>query len=99
MKTREEYIETHAKSLLKMCRQRKQLSQRLMKHDQMSDKSWSKLNADYSFLCMEIAKTEERIVYALGYLTLFELRDEYYPSGWHKYEGIKGEVEKLVFKM
>jgi len=97
MATKEEYILNQSKQLLKMTRNRKNLNNRLFKHDQMTIKAWQKLNNDLSWLCMEIDKTKERIGYVLGHLILFELRDEYSPSGWHTYKGIKGEMENLKF--
>ena len=80
-----------------MSNQRKKLNARVATHDQMSRKAFDKLNTDISWLCMEIDKTKERIGYVLGHLILFELRDEYSPSGWHTYKGIKGEMENLKF--
>jgi len=64
----------------------------------MSVKSSGRLNSEYSFLLMEINKTEERIGFALGFLLLTELRAIYEPTGWQKYEGIKGEMENLKFE-
>jgi len=95
--TKEEYIVNQSKELLKMVKKRKNLNSRLFKHDQLTDKAWQKLNTDLSWICMEIDKTRERIGYALGCLTLFELRDEYSPSGWHTYQGVKEEVKLLKF--
>ena len=95
--TKEEYIVNQSNELLKMVRRRKILNNTLMKYDEMTDKRWQKLNADLSWLCMEIDKTRERIGYVLGYLTLFELRDEYKPTGWHTYQGVKEEVKLLKF--
>lgn len=96
--TKEEYIYNHSKILLRDKRKANAISFNLVNnHDKLSEKRWSKLNADYSFLLMEIDKTKERIGYVLGYLTLFEMRDEYNPTGWHKYQGVKDEVKSLKF--
>jgi len=95
--TREEYIVKQSKELLRLVRQRKKLNARVTLHDQMSSKAFDKLNTDIHWLCMNIDKTRERIGYVLGYLTLLELRDEYQPSGWTKYKGIKGEMLTLNF--
>ena len=95
---REEYIQKHSMSLLKMSRQKKNIKNRLLNSVQMSVKCVGRLNAEYSFLLMEINKTEERIGFALGILSLTELREIYEPTGWQEYQGIKGEMENLKFE-
>jgi len=93
--TQEDYILNRAKNLKKMIVKRRKLNERIHLFEQMSDKAWQKLNAELHWLSMEIEKEKERIGFVLGHLTLFELQDEYNPSGWHRYEGIKGEMQNL----
>lgn len=95
--TKEDYVLTQAKELKKMTEKRKKLNAKVHEHDTMTQKAFTKLCNDISWLSMEIDKTRERIGYVLGHLTLFELRKEYSPSGWQKYEGIKDELKNLRF--
>lgn len=92
----EDYTLTQAKELKKLCVKKRKI------HDQMfgdlSPKKWQKLNNELSWICMEISKCEERIGYALGHLTLRELRCEYNPSGWQTYKGISEEMEKTILE-
>lgn len=95
--TKEYYILTQAKELKKLTEKRNKLNAKVNEHASMTQKAFTKLCNDISWLSMEIDKTKERIGYVLGYLTLFELRKEYSPSGWQTYEGIDGEMRNLKF--
>jgi len=94
--TREEFVLTQAKELKKLVIKRRFLHAKM--DEEISDDRWKKLNNDLSWLCMEISKTEERIGYALGHLTLRELRNTYSPSGWQTYKGVAEEMEKIIFR-
>ena len=63
----------------------------------MTTKAIQKLHKEMGWEAMHYAMTEERIGFVLGRITIDELRDSYEPSGWHKYDGIKGEMQNLKF--
>ena len=93
--TKYEYIKTHANELYKASKKREKINESLNADN--SYKRTQKLHAELSWICMEISKNEERLGFALGLLSIDELRDEYSPSGWHTYRGLKGELENLKF--
>lgn len=91
-----EYIEKNSKILLKLERQKKNLNNRLFNLD-LGSKAYRNNVAELDRVCMHYSMTSERIGYALGYLTLFEVREEYNLNGWQKYKGIKDELRELNF--
>ena len=93
--TKYEYIKTHANELYKSSKKREKINERLNADN--SFKQTQKLHAELSWICMEIHKDEERIAFALGLKSIDELRDEYSPSGWHTYKGVKEELKNLKF--
>ena len=93
--TKYEYIKTHANELYKSSKKRDKINERLNADN--SYKQTQKLHAELSWICMEIQKNEERLGFALGLISLENLRKEYSPSGWHTYKGLKGELENLKF--
>jgi len=95
--TREEYILIQARELNKIAEKRKKLLERSYDTSQMTQNSVQKLYADMNWEGMHYGMTEERLGFAMGYLKLEDLRDTYEPSGWHKYPGIKKEMERLKF--
>ena len=95
--TREEYILIQAKQLNVTAKKRKKLSERSVDISQMTEKAVQNLFASMNWEGMNYSMTEERLGFALGHLKLDDLRDYYEPSGWHKYKGIRGEMEKLKF--
>jgi len=95
--TKEEYILNEAKNLKRSAQKRKKLLEKSYNTTGMTPKAIQRLHAEMNWEAMHYAMTEERIGFALGRITLDELRDSYEPSGWHKYNGIRGEMEKLKF--
>lgn len=93
---KEEYIEKHSKILLKLARQKKNLNNRLFNLD-LDSKAYRNNVAELDRVCMQYSMTSERIGFALGYLILFEVREEYILNGWQKYQGIKDELRNLKF--
>ena len=93
--TKYEYIKTHANELYKASKKRDKINESLNADN--SIKRTQKLHAELSWICMEIQKDEERIAFALGLKRIEDLIDEYSPSGWHTYRGLKGELENLKF--
>lgn len=91
-----EYIKRHASELYRLCEKRKKISNRYTSGE-CTHKQMQKLNAELNWLGMEINKTEERILFALGRLLPEDAQSEYNPSPFHKYEGIRKELEKLKF--
>ena len=96
--TKEEYILIEAKNLKRSAKKRKKLLEKSYDTSSMTPRAIQKLHADMSWEGMHYAMTEERLGYALGRITLDELKDYYEPSGWHKYNGVKSEMEKLKFE-
>lgn len=92
---RHEYIKKHANELNKLCVKRSKISERCLQGT--TPKMAQKLNAELNFLGMEISKTEERLAYALGYLLPENATIEYNPSAFHRYKGIREELEKTKF--
>ncbi len=95
--TKEDYILIQARELSKLAKKRKKLSDRSMDTSGMTQKAIQKLHTDMNWEGMNYSMTEERLGFALGHLTLDDLRDTYEPSAWHKYKGIRGEMERLKF--
>lgn len=62
----------------------------------MTRNAYEKHEASLNWEHMSKSMNEERLGFALGFLKLEELREFYEPSGWHKYKGVKDEMEKLV---
>lgn len=65
---------------------------------EMTPKRRDKLNADMNWNRMYYEQEKERLGYALGFLTLSQIQDYYEPSGFHKYKGVREELEKITFK-
>jgi len=72
---------------------RRKVSDKILKGD-LSPKQFLKLDAELNWVGMQIGQTEERLAFALGYLLPHEAREEWHPSGWHSYKGIREELEK-----
>lgn len=56
-----------------------------------------KLNVDLNWNRMNYEMERERLGYAMGFLSLNDLRDYYEPSAFHKYKGVRDEMEKIQF--
>jgi hypothetical protein len=95
--TREDYILIQARELSKLAKRRKKLFEKSMDSSGMTQKSIQKLHTEMNWEGMNYSMTEERLGFALGHLTLDNLRDFYEPSAWNKYKGIREEMEKLKF--
>lgn len=93
---RHEYIKKQAAELDRLCKKREKMSAR-RSSDNTSVKMVQNLEAELNWLGMQIGQTEERILFALGRLTLEDVREEWRPSAWHRYDGIRFELEKLKF--
>jgi hypothetical protein len=93
---RHDYIKTHAAILKRDCDKRDKLSARYTSGD-LTHKATQKLNAELNFLGMNIAQTEERLAFALGLLLPERAREEYRPSPFHTYKGIRQELERTKF--
>jgi hypothetical protein len=92
-----DYIKNVANSLQKSAKKRDRINERIHEGN-LSFNQTQKIHAELAWVCMEISKDEERLCFALGQKKLSELRDEYSPSGWHTYKGLKGELENLKFE-
>lgn len=90
---RHEYIKNQANELHRLHTKRLKVSDRILKGD-LSPKQFLKLDAELNWIYMQIGQTEERLAFALGYLLPQEAREEWHPSGWHSYKGIREELEK-----
>ena len=90
---RHEYIKNHANELHRLEMKRRKVSDKILKGD-LSPKQFLKLDAELNWVGMQIGQTEERLAFALGYLLPHEAREEWHPSGWHSYKGIREELEK-----
>lgn len=93
---REDYIFAQAKVLRSDIQKRNKLNEKI--RTDLSLKQRQKIATDLNFLSMEIGKTEERLKFALGAITADEVMEEWRPSGFHVYPGIKNELEKTVFE-
>ena len=92
---KETYIKTIAIALLA---NRKRIdSLHSKKTHEMSLSQRQKHEAALNWECMLKSKNEERISVALGLLKISELRDFYDPSAFHKYDGIKSEMQNIKF--
>lgn len=93
---RADYIKQQATILKRLCDQRdKKRGCDLL---QLSPKQAQKRSADLNFLGMDIEKTKERLAFGLGLLQPEDTRKEYHPSFFHRYDGIKAELEKIEFE-
>lgn len=94
---REDYIHNIAKTLKanrkKIERIRTQLDVPL---SDLTPKRRQKLNADLSWEYMHLNMNKERIGVALGCLRPEECAEFYEPSGWHKYNGVRTEMERTL---
>lgn len=63
----------------------------------MTQSQRQKHEANLNWECMSKSKNEERLGFALGHLKLSELRDFYEPSSYHKYDGVKSEMQNIKF--
>lgn len=57
-----------------------------------------KIDVDLNWLGMQIEQTKERIAFALSFLSPEDARKEYFPSEFHRYPGIREELEGLNFE-
>ena len=94
---RHEYIRQQANELAKLCKKREAVSARRISGD-LSPKQCQKLEAELNWLGMHIGQTEERLLFALGRLQPHEAREEWQPSAWHRYDGIRAELERIEFE-
>lgn len=93
---RQDYIKQQALELKRACDKRAKLSERYISGN-LTHSAMQKLNAEMNWLGMQIDQTEERLLFALGKLLPENAREFYYPSGFHKYNGIRKELEKIKF--
>ena len=94
---RQDYIKTQAVRLKQLIDKRDKLSDRYASGD-LTNKQAQRLSAEMNFLGMEIAQTEERLAFALGYLLPENAQEEYRLSGFHVYKGIRSELERTKFE-
>jgi hypothetical protein len=92
---REQYIKQIAVSLFDNRKRIDTLQSKDLRN--MTQSQRSKHEANLNWECMIKSKNEERLGFALGHLKLSELRSFYEPSSFHKYDGIKGEMEQIKF--
>lgn len=93
---RADYIKQQAIILKRLCDQRdKKTRCRLM---ESTSKKANKIDVDLNWLGMQIDQTKERIAFGLGFLSPEDARKEYFPSEFHRYPGIKEELERLNFE-
>lgn len=90
------YAGNKMKELLKLVRKRGKIQERL-KENNITTKRRSSLLADLNFISMHIEQEKERIGYALGHLNINDIREEWKPTGFHTYKGIKEELKSLTF--
>lgn len=90
---RYEYIKKQATELFDLCKKRDKLHERTMQD--LTPKAAQKLSSELNWLGMHIDQTKERIGFAMGFLNIEDLRSEYRPSSFHKYDGIRKEMENL----
>lgn len=94
---RHEYIKAHAINLDKLCKKMRAYSEKYSSGN-LTSLACQKLNAEMNWLGMNISQTEERIAFGLGLLLPENCISEYNPSGFHKYSGIRFELEKTKFE-
>lgn len=93
---RADYVKLQASILKKLCDQRdKKTKCRLM---ESTSKKAKKIDVDLNWLGMQIEQTKERIAFALSFLSPEDARKEYFPSEFHRYPGIREELEGLNFE-
>lgn len=93
---RAEYVKQQAVILKRLCDQRdKKTRCRLM---ESTSKKAKKIDVDLNWLGMQIDQTKERIAFGLGFLSPEDVRKEYFPSEFHRYPGIREELERLNFE-
>lgn len=92
----QDYIKLHALELKKLCDKRERLNARYFQEETASNRS-KKISIELSFLGMYISMEKERLAFALGYLSPQEATKEYCVSEFHRYEGIRSELEKTTF--
>lgn len=93
---RADYIKQQAIILKRLCDQRdKKTRYRLM---ESTSKKAKKIDVDLNWLGMQIEQTKERIAFGLGFLSSEDVRKEYFPSEFHRYPGIREELERLNFE-
>lgn len=93
---RQDYIKKQASELKRLVDAREKMSVRY-KSGSLTHNAMQKLNADMNWNGMHIAQTEERLSFALGHLLPENAITEYNPSPFHKYDGIRKELEKIKF--
>lgn len=92
-----EYAATHMKILSRLAKRREKIRLALENDGSLTDRKISSLRADLTLISMHIEQEKERIGYALGYLSLNDLREEWQPTGFHTYRGLRMELEGLPF--
>ncbi|TAN17214.1 MAG: hypothetical protein EPN37_07105 [Chitinophagaceae bacterium] len=93
---RQDYVKHHAIELKKMCDKRDKLHEKTISGE-LSYSQFQKVSAELNFLSMHIEQTKERIAFGLGYLIPENTISEYRPSGFHRYDGIRRELERTKF--
>lgn len=63
---------------------------------QMTQRAIQKMNVDLNWECLHRSMNEERLRFALGDLKPEDCREHYEPSSFHKYRGVRAELEKLI---
>lgn len=92
---REDYIKAIAKNLAD---NRKRIDTLKAKDTSaMTQGARGKHEASLNWEFMAKSMNEERLKFALGCVKLEDLRDYYEPSPFHKYNGVRVEMEKLQF--
>lgn len=93
---RQDYIKKQASELKRLVDKQEKMNIRYCSGD-LTHNAMQKLNADMNWTGMYISQTEERLAFALGLLLPENARVEYQPSGFHRYDGIRKELEKIKF--
>jgi len=93
---RQDYIKKQASELKRLIDSQEKKNARYCSGN-LTHSAMQKLNADMNWNGMHISQTEERLAFALGYLLPENARQEYQPSAFHKYDGIRKELENTKF--
>lgn len=93
---RQDYIKKQACELKKLVDRKEKMNARYCSGN-LTPSAMQKLNADLNWNGMYISQTEERLAFALGLLLPENSITEYRPSPFHRYNGIRKELEKIKF--
>jgi hypothetical protein len=92
---REAYIKAISSSLFDNRKRIDKLHSKDLRNMTQSQRSKHEASLNWEFMFK--SKNEERLGYALGYLKISDLRSFYEPSSYHKYDGVKSEMENIKF--